>query len=76
MSLSFSSDVSEHVEVGCYAFLSCLTAGVRVVAAIMASPSSLHGEAPPEPQRLISSCTHDSLLVWTEGDVEDAILVS
>ena len=71
---SSSSDVSEHVEIGRCTF-SCLTASVQV-AAIMAGPASLQRETSPEPERFIRSCAHNGLLVWTEGDMENTILVT
>ena len=71
-----SSDISEHVEVWCCTLFSHLVARVQV-ASIVAGPCSLReGEASPESECLICSCTHDCLLVWTKRDVENTVLVA
>ena len=70
-----SSDISEHVEVWCYTLFSCLVASVQV--AVVVCPCSLpEREASPESECFICSCTHDCLLVWTEGDVENTVLMT
>ena len=75
-----SSDVSEHaVKVQrTNPFpkeLSTTATSTAATTATVLSPS-LERETLPEPQRLISSRTDNSLLVGTDGDMEDPVLMA